>query len=352
MDYFLKCLNCKEIFDNKYNKQKCSKCNGLLEVEYKKFDFKIKMQNDFWSYEKLLPKSNYKHYEIGGTKLLKSSDYNNLFLKLENQNPTRSFKDRGSVVEIAKALEYGYKEVVCASTGNMAFSVSYFAKLNKIKSKIFISNNANKDKIEYIRSTHDANITQINGDFNKAQEFAEKYAKKQDVFLTGDYCYRKEGQRTMVYEIISSLKPDYIIIPIGNATLISGILKGLNEMKLMKIIDYFPTIIGVEAELCNPFEKAYNSGNKIKYQKPKTKADAIAVGYPTFGENAIQELKKIKGIALNVTEKEMEEEQKLFYENYGIVAELAGVASIAAFKKLKLNKNNKKAVAIISGGNK
>ncbi len=352
MDYSLRCLDCNKLFDSNYNKQKCNACNGLLEVEYKKFNFKIKMQNNFWNYEKILPKSNYRYYEIGGTKLIKSNEYKNLFLKLEIQNPTNSFKDRGSVVEIAKAIEYGYDEVVCASTGNMAYSISYFAKLNKIKSRIFISNNANKDKINYIRSTHDANITQIRGDFTDAQKLAEQYALRHNVFLTGDYCYRKEGQKTMIYEIMSNIKPDYVLVPIGNATLISGILKGLNEMKTMRIINNFPIIVGIEAQLCNPLEKAFNSQKAIKYQKPMTKADAIAVGYPTFGESVINELRKKSGFIISVTENEMKKEQKAFHEDYGLICELAGAASIAAFKKLRLeNKKNKKIITIISGGN-
>ena len=77
-------------------------------------------------------------------------------------------------------------------------------------------------------------------------------------------------------------------------------------------------------------------------------ADAIAVGYPTFGDMAIEKLRKNQGEAVSVTEKEMMQEQQAFYKEYGLVAEMAGVAAIAGFKKMNLKG---KSVAVISGGN-
>jgi threonine synthase len=349
MKYFLECTKCGMHFDEKYKRQVCSACGAILDVKYKKFNFSSDRKKEgMWAYEDMLPDAKYRHYAVGGTKLLQSNENPDLFLKLEIQNPTRSFKDRGSVVEISKCLEYGYKEIVCASTGNMAFSIAYFAKLNNIKSKIFISNDANNDKIKDIKNTHSASITKINGDFNLAQKFAEKYAAKNNAFLAGDYCYRKEGQKTVAYEIIEEAEPSNILVPIGNATLIYGMLQAIKEMKDAGAIKKSPKIIGVQAELCSPFVKAFGSGKNIKYEKPRTMADAIAVGYPTFGDMAIEKLRKNQGEAVSVTEKEMMQEQQAFYKEYGLVAEMAGVAAIAGFKKMNLKG---KSVAVISGGN-
>lgn len=337
-------------FDEKYRSQTCSACGAILDVKYKKFSFRAgdRRGRGIWAYENMLPDAKYAHYAVGGTEILESNENPGLFLKLEIQNPTKSFKDRGSVVEISKCLEYGYKEIVCASTGNMAFSIAYFAKLNNIKSKIFISSNANRDKVNNIRKTHDADITRINDDFNLAQKFAERYAAKNNAFLAGDYCYRKEGQKTIAYEIIEEINPANIIVPIGNATLIYGMLQAIDEMKEAGAIEKSPKIIGVQAELCSPFVKAFDSGKNIKYEKPRTMADAIAVGYPTFGDMAIEKLKKNKGAAVSVTEKDMAREQQAFYKEYGLVAETAGVAAIAGFRKLDLRG---KSAAVVSGGN-
>lgn len=345
MHYHLRCTKCGEIYDSRYSSQVCEKCNGILEVEYEGKLPKIKKVSSFWDFEPVLPKGNYRHFEVGLTKTVRGD---NVYLKLEIDNPTHSFKDRGSVIEVAKAHEYGYDEVVCASTGNMAYSVAYYAKAYGIKSKIFVSKNVSRDKMEYIRKTHDADITKVDGDFTLAQKHAEEYAKRRNVFLAGDYCYRKEGQKTIAYEL-NFYNPDNIFVPVGNATLLSGILKAIQEMKTSGMLRKVPKVIGVESDKCKPLYDAFRSRDgKVRYEKPRTKADAIAVGYPTFGDQAIPLLKKFKGYVTTVSDEEMQKEQNLFYERYGLVAELAGVASLVAYKKIKPKGES---FAIISGGN-
>jgi threonine synthase len=265
-------------------------------------------------------------------------------VKLEIENPTGSFKDRGSVVEIAKASEYGYRNVVCASTGNMAYSIAYYAKLYDIKAKIFISHDANEDKIRKIRSVGNAEIERVDGDFNKALKLAEAYSKRSGAFLTGDYCYRQEGQRTIAYELANQLGGiTDVIVPVGNATLISGMLKAYSEF------DKAPRVIGVQSSSCKPLFDAFN-GKPLRYEAPRTKADAIAVGLPTFGEQALDLIRKSKGMIVTVSDIEMAREQKRFYEEFGRFVELAGAASIAAYRKIKTNRKGR-VVAVITGGN-
>ncbi|MGC8649199.1 MAG: threonine synthase [Candidatus Micrarchaeia archaeon] len=351
MDYKLKCIKCGKEFDSSYKGQLCDSCNSILYIEYIKANKRSKLEfnGSFWDLEDMLPKAKYKHYMLGATPLIPSLNNSNLLLKLETANPTHSFKDRGSIVELAKAQEYGYNEVVCASTGNMAYSIAYYAKLAGIRAKIFISKNASKDKVRDIRETHDADIEHVDGDFTKAQKLAERYAKEHNVFLAGDYGYRREGQRTIGFELAFQARNiDYIFTPVGNATLISGLIKAWLEMLDMKIIKKIPKIVGVEASLSAPLYKAFINNEKVKYVSPKTKADAIAVGYPTFGDEVLENLRGINGSIMTVTDKEMQIEQNRFYREYGQIAELAAVASIVAYRKLK---PKGKAVAIISGGN-
>lgn len=345
MDYNLKCTNCTHIYKSSYTKQICENCGSIIEVVYPK-KAPVPKSTMFWDYEKLLPKCDYRRYNLGSTELVQSTEHKNLYLKLELQNPTRSFKDRGSVIEVAKAKEYGYGEIAVASTGNMAYSLAYYAKTEGIKASVFISKNANPDKVRDILMTHDAKMHKVNGDFSKAQQTAARYAARNRAFLSGDYCYRKEGQKTVMYEIAAQLNGiTHVIVPVGNATLISGIAKALDELKNNKI-----KIIAVQASLCSPVVKAMESNKPIRYEVPRTRADAIAVGMPTFGSQAISAIKKTDGCAVAVTDKEMEREQEILYAKEGIMAELAGVASIAAFRKLKFRKSDK-IIAIISGGN-
>ena len=355
MDYFLKCTACKRKFGKKYGMQICSSCGSLLEVVYiGKMDLgfmrkRAPLLQGIGRFFGVLPDGKYREYFVGYTPMVKSKMHKNLFMKLELLNPTNSFKDRGSVIEVAKAKEYGYSEVVCASTGNMAYSIAYYSKLYGLKTTVFISRTANKDKLLDIKGTKDAKIVRVDGDFTKAQGLAELYAHKNGAFLAGDYCYRKEGQKIIAYETILQLgNIDSMIVPVGNATLISGIYKGFMEMLKHRIISKLPHIIAVQSTGSNPLARAFNSNGKITYMNPHTKADAIAVGNPTFGIEALGALSSTDGMAISVTDKEMEIAQKRFYSDYGLIAELGGVASLAALSKIrKLGRS----AAIISGGN-
>lgn len=351
MRYLLKCLRCNASYSMRYRRQLCAKCDGILEVVYSnRPKVGTTLRKDFWSYEEFLPHSrHYKHYKLGNTTLLPANHAKNLFLKLEMENPTKSFKDRGSVIEIAKALDYGYNEVTCASTGNMAYSVAYYAKLARLRATIFVSKNANLLKIRNIRETKYAKIIKVDGDFTEAQRRAIRYAKRQEAFLAGDYCYRKEGQKSLLFEILAELpKVGNILIPVGNATLLSGCYKALVELKNLNYIKKFPHLIAVQASKTNPLIIALRKGDKVKYQKPLTHAGAIAVGYPTYGNQAIEGVEATFGTGLTVFDMEMEEERKRFYREYGLQVEMSGVASLAAFRKADLKGLS---VAVISGGN-
>jgi len=331
-----------------FRKQLCDFCSGILEVDCVGKPAVRELRKDFWSYEPLLPKGEYRHYKLGNTTLLKSTE-EDLFLKLEIENPTKSFKDRGSVVEIAKAMEYGYDEVVCASTGNMAYSVAYYSKLGGIRSTIFVSRNANWLKIRNIRETRDANIHRVDGDFTEAQRRAISYARRRGAFLVGDYGYRKEGQKTLIYEVLAEL-PDVknVLIPVGNATLFSASYKGLTELQSCGLVRSAPRLIAVQASLTDPLAVAFKTGRRVKYQKPATDAGAIAVGFPTYGDQAIQGVRATQGTVVVVSDEEMEEERKSFYREYGLQVEMSGVASIAAYRNISLKG---KTVAVISGAN-
>ncbi len=350
MEYYLKCIACGVEYTQRHPYQTCGICGKNLEVMYlEKPRFK-KRGKEFWDYEYLLPNAKYRHTELGGTKLIESKD-SNLLLKLEMENPTKSFKDRGSVVEIAKAKEYKYKTIVCASTGNMAYSLAYYAKLEGMHARIFIGGSANKHKLRDIREVRDAEIEHVKGDFNKALDLAYRYASRHKAFLAGDYCYRKEGQKTVAYEIMSQApSATHIIVPVGNATLLSGVHKGLKELKSAGQIGRYPKIIAVQAERCSPLATAFRKKKEIRYKRPGTAADAIAVGYPTFGSQGLDAIRQTSGTVVTVSEREMKREQKEFLKEYGLVAELAGAAGIAAARKLRLRKDDK-AVAIVSGGN-
>ena len=361
MHYFLSCALCGTRQQEDSAAFRCSECNGILEVNYNYDELKkpsagSAINNEKYSFLFPIHRKLFSLNE-GGTPLVEKDFLDKkIKLKLETENPTHSFKDRGSAVEITKALEFDFNSVCCASTGNMGFSIATYAKAAGIKCTIFISKDANPEKIKKIKGAG-ADIVEIEGDFNDALDSAERFAIKSGAFLCGDYHFRKEGQKSVMFEILEQLKytvPEFIFVPVGNATLLSAVYKALLEFERLSFINKFPKIVAVQASGCSPLVTAYNKNKKIERVKPMTIADAIAVGYPTFGFEGINSLKATGGLAVAVKDHEIMDARKILKDN-DVSAEPGGASAFAGF--IKLNKkqkdyfNNKNCVVIVSGNN-
>ncbi len=369
MHYKLVCTTCGARYGDKESIFKCRKCNGVLEVvyAYEKINTKKlrKEKVSFQKYSQLYPAQGKLISSVeGGTELKKATKHESiakrgtdLYFKIETENLSRSFKDRGTVIEISKAKELGFREVCCASTGNMGLSVAMFARKNGLKCTIFISKDANRKKIEKIRK-QGAKIIEIDGDYNRAATLAERFSIKKRLFLCGDYHYRKEGQKSIAFEIIDQLHfktPDYLFMQVGAGTFFASVYKGLLEFKRLKLIKKLPKLVAVQSQECNPLVRAYNSKAEIRYTKPRTYADAINVGYPTFGYECIAALHETHGLAISVPDKEIENARKHLKKTEGISSEPGGAAGFAGFLYM-YNKNpnmfkNKSVVLVVSGNN-
>ncbi len=366
LDYTLVCTKCGTRFSRSAKHFRCPDCNAVLEVTYHYSRNRPKIMN--WkplrmvNYIEFLPiKGRLFGPAEGGTPLVKLKKTNSIgknatvYIKDETGNPTSSFKDRGTAIEITKAMELGFDHICCASTGNMALSISTYARLAGINATVFISKDANADKIRRI-SKQGPKIKKINGDFNRAADLAEAFARKNNFFLCGDYHYRKEGQKTVGFEIAEQLHykvPDYIVVQVGNGTLLAAIYKGLAELKRFGLINRLPRIIAVQSSSCDPLIRAIEGKHSIKYVKPRTYADAIAVGFPTFGFECMKAIKNTNGGAVSVSDTEIEEARKILYKRSGIRTEPGGAAGFAGLIKFAGSKNidGKTVVCIATGNN-
>ena len=280
----------------------------------------------------------------GGTPLIPSIHTRGYLFKNETVNPTGSFKDRGTTVEVSKAKEFHVHAIACASTGNMGASVAAYCRRAGITATIYLPKFAPKIKKIQI-SVFDAEIVSVNGTYEDALLKTKKLREQKHTYLLGDYAYRGEGEKSVGFEIIDQLNwqiPDFIVMPVGNATLFSSVYKSLKELRTVGLIDRLPRLVGVEAKGCNPLVVAYqkNSGtitlNTIKpVRSPKTIASAINCGNPVDGIKALVALKETNGIMCDVTDKEIFAAQKeLTHE--GIFVEPSGAVSYAGAQKLGL----------------
>jgi len=152
-----------------------------------------------------------------------------LYFKLEGCNPTGSFKDRGMVVAVAKAMEAGSRAIICASTGNTSASAAAYGARCGLKTIIVIP----KGKIALGKLAqaivYGAQIVAIGGNFDQALDIVRSLAEKYPVTLVNSVNpFRIEGQKTAAFEVIDILgdAPDYLFIPVGNAGNITAYWKG------------------------------------------------------------------------------------------------------------------------------
>ncbi len=329
-------------------------CGSTLDAEYDYRSMqKIILRDDFmrakpthWKYWAFMPAKDLSKVITmgeGGTPLLENKRLGKgrLLIKYEAANPTGSFKDRGSSLEITKALEFKKRKVALASTGNMGASVAAYAAFAGLECTVFIPDIVGKEKIAQIKA-YGAKVIYVEGDYAVAMKQAEEYViDNSDSFLTGDYPWRSEGTKTVGFEIADQLYwqvPDHVVVPVGNGTLIWSISQAFRELVLVGITDRMPHLIGVQVENCAPVVHAWenNLDEIIPVRDPKTIATAIACGDPMDGLAALKAIRDSGGSALRVSDDEALSARDTLARN-GIFVEPSGAVAYAGFLKKELS---------------
>ncbi|WP_100011376.1 threonine synthase [Lentibacillus sediminis] len=271
-----------------------------------------------------------------------------LYGKVEGNNPTGSFKDRGMVLAVAKAAEEGSKSVICASTGNTSASASAYASKAGLNTIIVIP----KGKIALGKLAqammYGAEIVEIDRNFDEALKIVRKLSEESDVTLVNSVNpYRLEGQKTAAFEVVEQLgtAPDVLAIPVGNAGNISAYWKGFKEYHDKKQTG-LPQMFGFEAE-----GAAAIVNNKV-FPNPETVATAIRIGNPASWELAVKARDESNGQIHAVSDEEILKAQQLLAKKEGVFAEPGSCASIAGLVKQVKNgtiKKGSKVAAVLTG---
>jgi len=290
----------------------------------------------------------------GNTPLIKSEALSkeldlNLFFKYEGLNPTGSFKDRGMVMAVAKALEEGAKAIMCASTGNTAASAAAYAARCGLKCIVIIPDgNIALGKLAQA-SMYGAEVLAIEGNFDKALEIVKEITNEYPISLVNSLNpFRIEGQKTAAFEISDTLghPPDFLAIPVGNAGNITAYWKGFKEYYNTGKNKSLPKMLGFQAAGSAPIV------NNIVVENPDTIATAIRIGNPASWNEANNALSESKGLIDNVTDDEILYAYKLLAAKEGIFVEPASAASIAGVIKHRnrgLFNNGDTVVCVLTG---
>ncbi len=202
-----------------------------------------------------------------------------LYLKIEGQNPTGSFKDRGMVMAIAKALESGARCVICASTGNTSASAAAYAAAAGLECVVVLP--AGKIAIGKLLQAlvFGARVIAVRGNFDEALHVVRALSEQDDhpiTLVNSVNPFRLEGQKTAAFEVVDDLgrAPDILAIPVGNAGNITAYWRGFREYRDAGRAASTPRMWGFQAAGAAPLVV----GHPIEH--PETIATAIRIGNP------------------------------------------------------------------------
>ena len=254
-----------------------------------------------------------------------------LYFKLEGCNPTGSFKDRGMVVAVAKAMEEGMTRLLCASTGNTSASASAFGAASGLETVVLVPEGSVAPGKMSQAVAYGARIVTIQGNFDDALRIARELAAYEERFALVNSVNpnRLEGQKTAAFEIVDDLgdAPDYLFIPVGNAGNITAYWRGFVEYHQAGIATRRPRMMGMEAAGAAPIVQG------APVLKPETVASAIRIGNPANWAGAVAARDESGGTVDAVTDSEILEAYGLLPSMEGIFCEPASAAGVAGLIK-------------------
>ena len=335
----------------------CEFCFGPLEVLYDIEGIRKVMtreliesrKQNLWRYKELLPIDKdptsglYSGFTplVRADKLAKHLGMKELYIKDDTvTHPTLSFKDRVVAIALSKAREFGFDTVACASTGNLAHSVSAHGAAGGFKRFIFIPASLEKSKI-IASLAYEPNLIAVDGNYDDVNRLCSEVANKYNwAFVNINIRpFYAEGSKTQGYEIVEQLgwkAPDAVVVPCASGSLLTKIWKSFKEMKEIGLIDDLNTkVFSAQATGCSPIVKAIKDDvDVIKPVKPDTIAKSLAIGNPADGYYATKVIKDSGGFGADVSDKEIISGIKLMARTEGIFAETAGGVTLASAMKL------------------
>lgn len=353
----------------------CEWCFGPLEVAYDYDAIRASVSrekiaagsHDIWRYSDLLPVDEASAINLGAgyTPLVRADrlaaelGLGEVWIKNDTLNPTNSFKDRVVTVALSRALEFGFKTVACASTGNLANSVAAHAAHAGLANYVFVPADLEAGKI-VTTSVYGGNVVAVNGNYDDVNRLCAELAGTYPwAFVNVNMRpFYAEGSKTLAFETAEQLgwqTPDHVVVPIASGSLLTKIDKGFRELHKVGLLDEEPKVrvSGAQALGCSPVAEAYLSeSDTIKPVKPSTIAKSLAIGNPADGYFALDVVRTTGGGMAAVTDDEIVEGMRLLARTEGIFAETAGGVTIATLTKLAQQgvvRPDERVVAYITG---
>ena len=334
----------------------CDFCFGPLEVEYDYDSITRAVSRErivegpptMWRYQDFLPVDADMALDMGTgfTPLIRAENLGrklgleNLYIKNDSVNPSFSFKDRVVTVAAARALQWEFDTLACASTGNLMGSVAAHGAKASMNTLVLYPANLEKGKI-LGAAIYGATLVAVDGTYDQVNRLCSELADNHrwafvNVNMRPFYA---EGSKTLGYEVAEQLgwlAPDHCVVPGASGALFTKIHKGLKDLVRTGLIDSADTKMHIaQAEGCSPIAQAFNDGSKeVRPVIPDTLAKSLAIGNPADGPYALRTISESDGSAVIAMEDEIVEGIQLLAQTEGIFTETAGGVVISGLRRL------------------
>ena len=344
------CSLCGETYPYNEHHQRCPQDNEPLEVRLGPEDETRQIEGSSFlhRWQQFLPFNRISSdldLGVGNTPLIEARKLGerlgvpSLYFKNDGLNPSGSFKDRGTIVGMQRALDMGVKAVGTVSSGNMAGSMAAFAARAGMECFVMVSADIPPEKLGPI-GIYNPHLIMVEGDYGDLYIEALRIGRELGIyFIAADDPFRVEGQKTVALEICQQLgwdAPDYIFMPLSSGGNMSGVLKGLRELKDRGLIQRVPEVVGVQAEGSSPIARAYSEGKQTfeRIRDPQTICKAIMNPNPPSGNRILRRLEGGKyGRVMTVTDEEALAAQRLLAETEGVWGQPDSSVPLAAIQK-------------------
>jgi len=306
----------------------------------------------------------------GNTPLIRSGYFSRelnipeLYFKLENTNPTGSFKDRIMACEVSLMRQRGCRVCLGPSTGNAGAALAAYAARFGIRCYIFATENADAGKLQQMLF-HGARVQRIQGFGVSSQHTEEVFAALKQVadrsgahLVCSAFQYNALGMeavKTISFEICEQLQdtPNSVFLPIAGGGLLSATWKGFQTFHHLGKIHRLPSMNGVQSAGCPTVTRAVQEGGRAPSPQPSTTSiGALAAPFAPDGQLAVQSIVESGGWGYDPTDDEIYSAQRMLARNEGIYAEPIGAASVAGLIQAQRQKSidpEDRIVCVITG---
>jgi len=317
-----------------------------------------------WRYREVLPvddESEIVTLGEGITPLLKSQHHDNVWIKDESKNPTRSFKSRGMAAAVSMAKRLGARSLAAPTAGNAGAALSAYGARAGLPVFVAMPRDTPQSIVDECRG-FGAQVELVAGVITDAGKRVAQYIAENGGFdlSTLKEPYRVEGKKIMGYELLEDLGrlPDVILYPTGGGTGLIGMWKAFDEMERLGWIgSERPRMFSVQSNGCAPVVRAFEEGLETapEWESPKTGAWGLRVPRAIGDRLMLRALRNSNGGAIAVDEAQIETAAAELRTSEGIDAGPEAGAALLALRTLRAEGRIRKDEAVVlfsTGGNK